>query len=184
MKDKFIDKSEYINTVYFSLGTNVGDRLVNLNQAFAMMNQNGIEILQVSSIYQTSHWSNEISSVPYPDYYNVSCKARTNLEPIKLLETIKSIEKKIGRNLENAKNFPREIDIDILFYNSIIMKEIDIEIPHPRFHLRGFVLVPLNEIAFNYINPKDKLSIKNILNNLTARELMGIKIMKDIQLNY
>ncbi|EEP60591.1 2-amino-4-hydroxy-6-hydroxymethyldihydropteridine diphosphokinase [Sulfurihydrogenibium yellowstonense] len=132
-----------MNEVYLGLGSNVGDRLLNLNKAIELLSQK-IQILKKSKIYI----SKAVGYTDQPDFYNMVLYGKTDLSPEELFNFIKDVEKNAGR-VYRFHWGPREIDIDILFYNDLVYKSDKLNIPHPRLHERDFVLLPLIEL-----NPK------------------------------
>ena len=180
---------ESIHKAYLSLGSNVGNKLYNLSQAIENLNSANIVVDQfsfekqsrkmISSVYETQHWSEGPVKTNDPNYFNIVCKVHTSLEPHLLLKAIKSIEKKIGRNLKSPRNTPREIDIDVLFFDDIVVKDDLLEIPHPRIKSRAFVLLPFTEIEPNFIHPIDKISIKELLGKLSTEEIKSVKKVND-----
>lgn len=150
-----------MNLIYLSLGSNLGDREKNLDTALSELKNEGIVILKKSSIYETAPWGYE----KQPEFLNMAMEGLTLLEPYDLLKLIKEIENKIGRK-KTIKYGPRVIDIDIIFYNNIILKSEVLTIPHPLMHKRDFVLKPLCEIASEFIHPELKISVKKLLDNL------------------
>jgi len=129
--------------IYFlGLGSNLGRRSANLARARRLLARNGVEIVRASSVYETE-------PVDFPDqpwFLNQVLEVRSGLDPRALLRKAKSIEAEMKRVPTVAKG-PRRIDIDILLAGDMVMDAPDLEIPHPRLHLRNFVLVPLNELA-------------------------------------
>ncbi|ACD66798.1 2-amino-4-hydroxy-6-hydroxymethyldihydropteridine pyrophosphokinase [Sulfurihydrogenibium sp. YO3AOP1] len=132
-----------MNEVYLGLGSNVGDRLLNLNKAIELLSEK-IQILKKSKIYI----SKAVGYTDQPDFYNMVLYGKTDLSPEELFNFIKDVEKNAGR-VYRFHWGPREIDIDILFYNDLVFKSDKLNIPHPRLHERDFVLLPLIEL-----NPK------------------------------
>jgi 2-amino-4-hydroxy-6-hydroxymethyldihydropteridine diphosphokinase len=132
-----------MNEVYLGLGSNVGDRLLNLNKAIELLSEK-IQILKKSKIYI----SKAVGYTDQPDFYNMVLYGKTDLSPEELFNFIKDVEKNVGR-VYRFHWGPREIDIDILFYNDLVYKSDKLNIPHPRLHERDFVLLPLIEL-----NPK------------------------------
>lgn len=132
--------------VFLGLGTNIGDRKANLKQALRLLEEAGLEIEKVSSIYET-----EPIGVEDQDwFYNMVVKAQTDLLPQDLLKTTKKIEKEMGRE-PSEKWGPRLIDIDILMYEDLQLdSEVNqigqLRVPHPELRNRAFVVVPLLEI--------------------------------------
>ncbi|MEJ5226793.1 2-amino-4-hydroxy-6-hydroxymethyldihydropteridine diphosphokinase [Thermodesulfovibrio sp.] len=150
-----------MNLIYLSLGSNLGDREKNLDTALSELKNEGIVILKKSSIYETAPWGYE----KQPAFLNMAMEGLTLLEPYDLLKLIKEIENKMGRK-KTIKYGPRVIDIDIIFYNNIILNSEVLTIPHPLMHKRDFVLKPLCEIASEFIHPELKISVKKLLDNL------------------
>ena len=135
--------------VYLGLGSNLGDRISNLKRAVEGLEKTGeISLLSSSSYYETKPAGFEAQ----PKFINMAIKIETSLHPVKLLDTVKKIEKEIGR-AESFRWGPRNIDIDILLYGDETVKEPELEIPHPRMEERAFVLVPLSEIGGDAKHP-------------------------------
>ncbi|HEV3223038.1 MAG TPA: 2-amino-4-hydroxy-6-hydroxymethyldihydropteridine diphosphokinase [Puia sp.] len=159
-----------MNIAYLLTGGNEGDRFLHMQQARTNIELICGQLLQVSSLYETEPWGN----TDQPDFLNQVILIDTKLSPEELLRAILSIEKKGGRK-RTVKNAPRTIDIDILFYNDLILEKPGLSIPHPRIADRRFVLEPLNEISPEFIHPvigktihrlllecKDELAVKKI----------------------
>jgi 2-amino-4-hydroxy-6-hydroxymethyldihydropteridine diphosphokinase len=154
-----------MNNVYFSIGSNIGNKKENLKNAINLLQKNNINIKKISSVYKTE----PIGIKKQPYFYNICVKAKTDLTPQKILKIIKKIEKKLGRT-KNIKWGPRIIDIDILFYNNIILYAKNLKIPHPEIKKRKFVLIPLYEIDKKIYHPVEKKTIKNMLKNKNLKE--------------
>ena len=149
-----------MTTIYLSLGSNIGNRKKNLEKTLIELGQNNIKEIKISSFYET-----EPVGPKQRNFYNIAGKFKTNLKPQELLKTVKQIEEKLGR----TKTYhwgPRVIDIDILFYGKQIIKSKDLIIPHKEIINRAFVLVPMNEIAPNFVHPKSHKMIKTMCNDL------------------
>lgn len=138
-----------MNTAYLSLGSNLGNRGGNLEKALEMLQSGHTRILTFSNVYETEPWGVDGQN----KYLNQVTKTETNLEPPELLEFIQEIEEKCGRKRGNMRYEPRTLDIDILFYNSLIMVSEKLIIPHPLIHQRLFVLIPMSDIAPDFRHP-------------------------------
>ncbi len=135
--------------VHVGLGSNVGDRAANLECAIAALEPAGVRVRHVSSLYQTEpmdfpaqHW-----------FLNCVVEADTRLLPLQLLHALKRIELRMGGRKLVARG-PRRIDLDILLYGNATIRMRELEVPHPRMHLRAFVLAPLAEIAPGLGHPR------------------------------
>lgn len=157
-----------MNKAYLLTGGNEGDRYLNMQQARANIEHICGELIQVSSLYETAPWGNP----DQPDFLNQVLLIGTKLNPRNLLKAIFSIEEKGGR-IRSVKNGPRTIDIDILFYNHLVMEERGLTIPHPRIAERRFVLEPLNEISPDFIHPVMRKTVHDLL--LECRDELGVK---------
>lgn len=128
---------------FLGLGSNLGDRSQNLSEAIAMINGSRfIDVVKQSSIYETE----PIGYQDQADFFNMVIEVETKLSVEELLRVVKEIEKVIGRK-PTFKDGPREIDIDILLYGSVVMQSGNLVLPHPQLTERAFVLKPLIEIA-------------------------------------
>jgi 2-amino-4-hydroxy-6-hydroxymethyldihydropteridine diphosphokinase len=134
--------------VYLSLGSNLGDRAANLERAVEALTEIGVRVLRRSSIYETE----PVDFLAQPWFLNCVLEAETSLEPRQLLEGLQSIERKLGSK-KLVPRGPRVIDLDILFYEKAVIREAGMEIPHPRLTERRFVLVPMAEIAPEFLHP-------------------------------
>ena len=148
---------------YISIGSNLGDREENCKQALRLLHANGILIKKQSRMYETEPWGIK----DQPKFINMAVEVETDKKPEELLRVLEEIEKEIGRT-ETVKWGPRVIDLDILFYDDLILKTPDLEIPHPLLHERGFVLKPLSEIAPDKKHPVTGKTVKEMIENLKA----------------
>ena len=158
-----------VNTIYLAIGSNLGNKKKNIEKAKFELIQNNIKLFQISSYYESLSWPDSNK----PKFLNVVLKVGSYLEPSKLLKKCKEIEKKLGRK-KALKNSPRVCDIDILDYDNKIINN-KIILPHPRMHLRNFVLFPLFEINKDWKHPISKLHIKELILSLTNRDIRTIK---------
>ena len=155
--------------IYIGIGSNLGNRINNIEFAKYLLSINGVNILKSSSYYESLSWPDKKN----PKFINIVIQSNTKLSPEKLIELFKSIEKKMGR-VKGKKNSPRICDIDIIsYYKKILSKNITI--PHKRMHNRNFVLVPLYEIDKNWSHPKLKKNIKNLIFSLPIKDIRSIK---------
>lgn len=155
------------------LGSNLGDRQLFLKEADRLLQEQAGRILERSSIYETEPWGHTNKN----NFLNQVLLVETSLDPYELLKVIKAIETKLGRIRKAQRYSPRCIDIDILFYNDGVYFSDDLAIPHPRLHDRMFTLVPLNEIAPDYLHPILKKTIRKLINDcddkLAVRKVKG-----------
>ena len=147
-----------MKTVYLALGSNIGDRLQHLSKAIAGLPKAGLEVVAVSSVYETK----PMYKTDQPQFYNLVVEAKTDALPRVLLRRLQSLERELGRRRIVA-NGPRTIDIDILFFGRFVIQTPDLMVPHPRMEERRFVLEPLAEIAPQLRHPVSKKSIAELL---------------------
>ncbi len=158
-----------VKSIYLGIGSNLGNKRKNIEKAKFELTKNKITIIKSSSFYQSLSWPNP----KHPKFLNIVIKVSTNLKPLKLLEIFKQIEVGLGRK-KSKKNSPRECDIDLIDYDKMI-KIKKITLPHPRMHIRNFVLLPLFEIDKNWIHPISKDHIKKLILSLSNRDIRSIK---------
>ncbi|OGO11952.1 MAG: 2-amino-4-hydroxy-6-hydroxymethyldihydropteridine diphosphokinase [Chloroflexi bacterium RBG_16_47_49] len=151
--------------IYLSLGSNLGDRLANLRTAISLLPPK-IQTQAHSSVYETEPWGYS----DQPAFLNLVTKANTPLDPFDLLTFLKEIEVSIGRQ-ETFRFGPRLIDLDILFYDDLVLDTPKLTIPHPRIAQRAFVLVPLAEIAPDLLLPGLGKTIQQLKSTMDASSL-------------
>ena len=156
-----------MNTIYLQLGSNMGDRGNYLNYAREQIRSKIGEIVIESSKYESSPWG----VTNQRNFLNQAICIESSFTAKKILRLSQNIEKKIGRK-KNGKWKKRVIDIDILFYNSEIITTNMLKIPHPLLHERLFVLVPLSEIASNFIHPIYNKNIKTLFMECEDRKMV------------
>jgi dihydroneopterin aldolase/2-amino-4-hydroxy-6-hydroxymethyldihydropteridine diphosphokinase len=147
--------------IYIGIGSNLGDKEGNCKAAIERLSKKGVTIKKISSPYRTKPWGIE----DQPDFVNMAVEAETKIHPAELLPILKTIEKEMGRQ-EGARWGPRLIDLDLLFYDDMVISSDELAIPHPRLHKREFVLLPLAEIAAGHVHPVLKTTIKQLAENL------------------
>jgi len=165
-----LDISEnQVNTVYLGIGSNIGNRITNIEKAKSCLTQNNVKLISASGYYESPSWPNTNN----PKFINVVLKVKSDLKPFELLKLCKSIEIKLGRK-KAPKNSPRECDIDIIDFNGLILKD-KLNLPHKLMHKRSFVLFPLFEIEKNWIHPVKKIDLKTLIFSLSINDIRTIK---------
>ena len=134
--------------IYLSLGSNIGERAENIARAIALLQGRGVRVVRKSSLYETE----PVEYLAQGWFLNCVVEVETDLAPGELLRALLDIERSMGRERVMPKG-PRIIDMDILLYGPIAVREADLEVPHPRMAERRFVLVPLAEIAPDVEHP-------------------------------
>ena len=148
-----------MSKVYLSIGSNKGNRSVLINKAIDEIEKKVGIIISRSSIYQSKSWGFDSN-----DFYNLCLLIDTDIVPKSLLIKLKKIEKSMGREDIDGSYSERFIDIDILFYDNIITDSEDLKIPHPKIEIRKFVLIPMLEIADDYVHPILNKTIRQLDN--------------------
>ena len=149
----------FFHTAYVALGSNLGDKEANLRKALELLQERGVEIVKTSTF---------ISTEPYgvtdqPQFLNGVCEVRTSLEPLELLHTLLDIEQEMGR-VRLRHWGERNIDLDLLLYEDVVMDTPELKLPHPDMQNRDFVLLPLAEIAPELVHPILQKSIEELSN--------------------
>ena len=149
----------FFHTAYVALGSNLGDKEANLRRALDLLIERGVEIVKTSTF---------ISTEPYgvtdqPTFFNGVCEVRTSLEPLALLHTLLEIEQEMGR-VRLRHWGERNIDLDLLLYEDVVLDTEELKLPHPDMQNRDFVLLPLAEIAPKLVHPILQKSIEELSN--------------------
>ena len=155
--------------IYIGLGSNLGNRIQNIENAKYLLKSYGIDILKSSSYYETLSWPDTSN----PKFINIIIESNTNIPADRLIKIFKLIEKKLGRR-KGPRNSPRTCDIDLISYRDKIFLD-KIKIPHKRMSKRNFVLLPLFEIAPDWIHPITKKSVKDLIFSLPIKDITTIK---------
>ena len=171
MKKQDISENQ-ANHAYLAIGSNLGNKINNIEKTKFELEKYKIKILKSSSIYISESWPDPSK----PNYINIIIKVKTFLAPLELLRVCNIIEFKLGR-VRLKKNAPRTCDIDIIDYDQIILNEKNkrLILPHPRMNKRNFVLLPLFEVDKSWKHPKSNTNIVNLINSLPIKDLRSIK---------
>ena len=152
--------------IYLGLGSNIGNRIENIKRAVRLIKADPhFKNVRVSHFYETLPVGPK-----QRDFINAVLAAATDMSPVELLSFAKDAERSLGRKKRKLKWGPREIDIDILFFNDIILNSPDLVIPHPAIQERRFVLIPFAEIEGNFKHPILKKSISEMLSECNGTE--------------
>jgi len=152
--------------IYLALGSNLGDRLANLQAAISSLPPD-VTVWSQSPIYETPPWG----ITDQPAFLNMVLEGETDLEPLALLVHLKRLETELGRQ-PSIRYGPRLIDLDVLFYDNLILNTPELTIPHPRLAERAFVLVPLADLAPDLVHPVSGQTVKVLLD---AIDTTGVK---------
>lgn len=160
-------KRKFQHQAYIGIGSNLGRRKLNIKTALSLLTkENKVKLLKTASVYETK----PVGGPPkQTKFLNAAAVIQTGLTPKQLLSLLKDIEKKLGRDFNSVRWGPRIIDLDILFYDKLVVRAKDLTIPHPRISERLFVLMPLAQIAPRYKHPNLKKTVKQLLEELKSQ---------------
>lgn len=151
--------------VHLNIGTNLGNRRTNLSRAVDLIKSISLSPIRCSEVIESEPWGYKSSNM----FLNQGVEIETNLTPSELISSIKRIQNSLGAtsHRNNKGDYvDRNIDIDIIFYGNSVYKSEELEIPHPRMHLREFVLAPIVELSPEWKHPQLNMTAAQILENL------------------
>ena len=154
----------FFHTAYVALGSNLGDKEANLRRALELLIERGVEIVKTSTFISTDPYG----VTDQPQFLNGVCEVRTSLEPLELLHTLLDIEQEMGR-VRLRHWGERNIDLDLLLYEDVVMDTPQLKLPHPDMQNRDFVLLPLAEIAPELVHPTLQKTISELVICLSAK---------------
>jgi len=158
-----------VKNIFLGIGSNLRNRIINIEKAKSLLLENDINFISVSNYYETPSWPDPKN----PKFINIVIKVKCLIGPYELLNLCKSIESTLGRK-KAPKNSPRVCDIDIIDFNGLIENN-NLTIPHKMMHLRNFVLMPLFDIDKKWIHPIKKIDIKKLIFSLPNKDISSIK---------
>jgi 2-amino-4-hydroxy-6-hydroxymethyldihydropteridine diphosphokinase len=158
--------------IFLALGSNIENRKQHIETAIALLREK-VHDITVAPLYETKPMYYEAQQ----NFLNTILRGFTYLEPHELLQFTKTVQQEVGR-IERFHNGPREIDIDILFYDNVVYKDEELEIPHPLLQERDFVLQPFSDINPDFSHPVLKKTIRELLDALPAEQRSVIQLLK------
>jgi len=158
-----------VKNIFLGIGSNLGNRIINIEIAKSLLLENEINFISVSNYYETSSWPDPKK----PKFINIVLKATCKQKPLEMINLCKTIETKLGRR-KSPKNSPRVCDIDIIDYDGLVLND-KLSLPHARMHVRNFVLLPLFEIEKEWVHPIKKVNIKKLILSLSNKDIRSIK---------
>ncbi len=159
-----------MSSIYIALGANLSNPKETFTEALNMLNGKGVDIIKTSGLWQSPSWP---PGQGHPDYLNAVAEVRFNGNAKVLLRMLHDIEAEMGR-IRTIKNAPRPLDLDLLDFKGQVMDEQNLTIPHPRMTVRGFVLLPLEEIAPDWCAPETGYHITYYIARLPFRDVAPI----------
>lgn len=175
-KIKMLNGLEDNKSIYLGVGTNLGDRLENIKLSIQLLDNEGVKVLRMASVYETKAVGFESEY----NFYNTVFEVKTSFSALDLLKITQKVERKIGRKPKVTNNYEsRLIDLDILFYKNEVFNTFELTIPHPRILQRKFVLIPLKELIYRSLNKSSKLFFGD-LENTSIDEMEPIIVHKPL----
>jgi 2-amino-4-hydroxy-6-hydroxymethyldihydropteridine diphosphokinase len=161
-----------MHEIFLAIGSNIENRKQHIETAIVLLCEK-VRGITIAPLYETKPQYFEDQY----NFLNTVLRGYTDLEPRELLQFTKTVQKQVGR-VERFRNGPREIDIDILFYDTVVYKDEELEIPHPRLQERDFVLQPFSDINPDFSHPVLKKTIRELLDTLPEEKRSVIKMLK------
>jgi len=158
--------------IFLALGSNIENRKQHIEEAILLLREK-MNNVTIAPLYETKPRYFEDQN----NFLNIVLRGHTDLEPRELLQFTKAVQKEVGR-VERFRYGPREIDVDILFYDDVVYKDEELEIPHPRLQERDFVLQPFSDINPDFSHPVLKKTIRELLATLPEEQRSVIKMLK------
>jgi 2-amino-4-hydroxy-6-hydroxymethyldihydropteridine diphosphokinase len=166
-----------LTIAYLSLGSNLGERERLLGEALSLLDSPKLRIVRVSSVYETE----PLDYLEQPKFLNLVAEVESALFPMQLLARGQKVERALGRRRIAPKG-PRTIDVDIVLYGTAVIKTAELEIPHPRYAGRRFVLAPLAELAPDLRDPVSRRSVREMLNATAGQTVRRLDIQPSFPL--
>lgn len=165
-----------MNTIYLSLGSNSGERVVHLKKILSRIHNQAGKITAISPVYETTPWGFASKDM----FLNLAVQIESDLRPHNLLHTLQDIEQSGGKQSSRNHYKIRTADIDILLYNDIIMTDKDLVVPHPLMHLRAFCIIPLSDIAGQVLHPVFRKKIREFVPNFCKDQSIRLYLHQNI----
>ena len=162
-----------VNTVYIGFGSNMGNREFKFEEVLREFDRSGdISITKCSRLYETDPIGLSDDGAPF---VNAVLEAQTDLSPKGLMARLREMELRLGKSPSHRSDLSRTVDLDLLLYGDLEFKDKDLEIPHPRMHIRGFVLVPLADVASDTVHRVLGCTVGELLKRIPPEELLGVR---------
>ena len=161
-----------MSTALISIGSNLGNSKETVAAAIKALGQiEGCRMTAFSSLYLTKPWGYK----EQPDFINCACKIETTLAPLSLLHRMQKLEQDFHR-VRNLKYGPRTLDLDLIAFDDVVMHTKELTLPHPHLHERAFVLIPLDEIAGDFVISEHNQTVNELCSKLTCEQKNEVKI--------